>query len=244
MTDTPIGAITRLSALQHPEHLPNSNTGIKSNYMKLDQPILHLDHHQGIVGDHRAVKNHQIRDRDIMFTDLNVLDRVVKDDGPPMIGQNVTVEDADTLSWCVGDLIRIGDHALVRITSVRKPCPKNDTVHYKGTQKLMEEEGLGGIFGRIEITGDIHVGDTIYLVDRPNPDWTCQDVHIALYGKSPSKDANKLQQIAGLPYLEEPRYKQVAEKRFMELQAYKKGMAVKLLYVVLSAVILAWFLVI
>jgi MOSC domain-containing protein YiiM len=138
-----------------------------------------------------------------------------------MIGQNITLDSsADVRSWCVGDVIKVGTNgARVLITSIRKPCPKNDRIHGDGINKLMMHEALGGVFARVTHTGTIQCGDDITLISRPHPEWTVADVHIALYGRKPTRDIELLQQIAALPELEKPRYRDVAASRAAEAAA-------------------------
>ena len=150
------------------------------------------------MGDQRAVPSHQTRQRDILFADPVLLREVGSihtnkslqsgtQDKPCNIGQNVTLAEGDVpvSTWCVGDMIEIGspdNAALVRITSTRRPCPKNNNVHGEGTGAHMDKRGLGGIFGTVVRDGTIRPGDAVMLVERLQSQWTCAQVHISLYG--------------------------------------------------------------
>lgn len=93
--------------------------------------------------------SHTGRDRDVLFVDTTTLLATAgKKDAS--IGQNVTIEGDVVGHWCVGDLIAFTNTSggpegpVVRITSCRKPCPKNDTVWGPGTRKHMMTLGAGG----------------------------------------------------------------------------------------------------
>eukprot|EP00697_Spironema_sp_BW2_P007684 gnl/Spiro4/22038_TR10835_c3_g1_i1.p1 gnl/Spiro4/22038_TR10835_c3_g1~~gnl/Spiro4/22038_TR10835_c3_g1_i1.p1 ORF type:complete len:157 (-),score=23.62 gnl/Spiro4/22038_TR10835_c3_g1_i1:219-659(-) len=112
-----------------------------SNYLKQDLPCLHFSSSSGIVEDRRTYQHHQSRDRDVLFIDTRTLARVAGSTDST-IGQNLTVDGCVVGDWCVGDLLRVGESALVRISGPRKPCPKNDTVHGGGTLRKMMQNAL------------------------------------------------------------------------------------------------------
>ena len=186
----------------------------------------------------RLAPSHLTRDRDVLFIDPATLRRIGSKAGKAspgggghgdgaglmMVGQNVTLsEGASTAEWCVGDEIRVGGTAMVRIRSCRKPCPKNNRVHGEGAEKRMLEEALGGVFGTVIEDGVVHVGDSLTLLRRPQPRWTCSAVHLALYGRAPQTDPTILNEIAALSSLEGPRYAEVARQRALAALAGDGG---------------------
>ena len=234
-----IGEVKVLSRSAQAKPLPPLCDGGKptppSFYLRSDVQSLSLSAEVGILGDERAAPSHQIRERDILFADPALLREVANlptnkslkaghAEKPCDIGQNVTLAegDASVATWCVGDLIEIGVpgvSALVRITSTRRPCPKNNNVHGEGTWPHMDSHGLGGVFGTIVRGGTVHVGDRIFLVERLQSRWTCVRVHLALYGPSAKQTtAKELSEIMALEHLEEPRYKSIAKKRWKEFE--------------------------
>lgn len=224
-----LGTITRLSRSGVARPLPslNGKAGCTSYYMRDDVNTLQLTAKDGVVGDDRLSPSHIGRDRDILLCSTAMLrelgelrsngtlvdESYLQDSSTLTVGQNVTVSDAALAEWCVGDVILLGCTATVRLTSCRRPCPKNNHVHGAGAEKQMLQRALGGIFGTVLTDGPVCVGDCVSLVHRPSPSWTCVGVHLALYGPHPCRDEKLLLQIAALPHLEAPRYRDVALNR-------------------------------
>lgn len=234
-----IGTARVLSCSTTAKLLPSVENGGESSvlsfYLRSNVESLTLSAEHGIIGDCRVTPSHQTRQRDILFSHPEQLREVGNiptnkslqagsADKPCDIGQNVTLAagDPSVSTWCVGDLIEVGtpgNAALVRITSTRRPCPKNSNVHGDGTQQHMQRHGLGGVFGTIVRDGMVHLGDPVVLAERLQSKWTCVQVHVALYGcRAERTTPSDLHEIMGLEYLEEPRYKDVAKKRLKELE--------------------------
>ncbi|CAE7039277.1 unnamed protein product [Symbiodinium sp. CCMP2456] len=239
-----IGSVRVLSCSTTAKLLPSVEDGGESSvlsfYIRSDVESLTLSAEHGIVGDCRATPSHQTRQRDILFSHPQQLREVGNiptnktlqagsAEKPCDIGQNVTlaVDDPCVSTWCVGDLIQLGapgNAALIRVTSTRRPCPKNSNVHGEGTQQHMQRHGLGGVFGMIVRDGTVRLQDAVVLAERLQSKWTCVQVHIALYGCTAERTApSELHEIIGLGYLEEPRYKDVAKKRLKEMEATASG---------------------
>jgi len=221
---TTLGTISRLSTREEPAALPpypgTEAPGVVSNYLRHDTSNLHLDPETGVVGDKVIAPSHGSRDRDVLFVDETLIGRLCSE-ARPTIGQNVTLSNTDVTTWCVGDEILVGACAIVRITSCRKPCPKNNNVHGPGTREAMNANGWGGVFGRVVRGGQVQVGDSVCLLSRPNPEWTCSKVHILLFGNDRSENLSELRTIADLPYLEIPRYKTAALEQIAKLERLK-----------------------
>ena len=227
-----LGTIGRLSRSVDARPLPpiDGEPGAVSYYMREDAPELRLVTSEGIAGDRRLSPSHLTRARDILFVDPETLRQIRGDqvddagdtkdsDDATMVGQNVTLnEGARIAEWCVGDEIRVGRTAVVRLTSCRRPCPKNDNAHGAGACQRMHEGALGGVFGTVIEGGVVRVGDSISLLRRISPRWTCVGVHLALYGSTPEISPAVLREIARLPHLEGPRYRDVALRRAQQAE--------------------------
>ena len=86
----------------------------------------------------------------------------------------------------------------------------------------MLQNALGGIFGNIIVDGIININDELKLIKRNQNNWTCREVHNALYGINNEKTSLiHLYQISSIEYLEGPRYKDIALKRYNEKRMNK-----------------------
>ena len=70
----------------------------------------------------------------------------------------------------------------MQVSQPRQPCWKlNVRINKSDFAKLVQSSGLTGWYYRILEAGWISSGDSISLIQRPNPDWTIQNVHRAVY---------------------------------------------------------------
>ena len=60
---------------------------------------------------------------------------------------------------------------------------------------------LGGVYFRIKSPGEIAVGDTLSLVDRPHPDWPLHRVGSLLYGSATILPQGGLSETKGEAYV-------------------------------------------
>lgn len=119
----------------------------------------------------------------------------------PGSGEQLHVGGLEQWSCCVGDVFAVpGKATRLQISSPRRPCDKwnmthnpADPSHRLGHEDDMAEGNvrhwclkntLGGVFFRILEAGDIAVGDTLELVERPYPQWPLKRVGDLLYGES------------------------------------------------------------
>lgn len=90
---------------------------------------------------------------------------------PGSLGENLTIAGADEREVRIGDRWRIGG-ALLQVSEPRQPCFKLALAF--GEAKLaraMIRSGRCGWYYRVLEPGSVAAGDTVDLVDRPNPDW-------------------------------------------------------------------------
>ena len=87
------------------------------------------------------------------------------------MGENLTVEGMAEDDLCVGDIHAIGG-ALLQVCQPRQPCFKLALA--LGEPRLarhMVRTGHSGWYYRVVQEGALAAGDTVTLVDRPNPDF-------------------------------------------------------------------------
>lgn len=100
---------------------------------------------------------------------------------PGAFGENIVADIHDEANVCLGDCFRIGG-AVVQVSQPRQPCWKlNVRINKSDFAKLVQSSGLTGWYYRVLEVGWISSGDSISLIQRPNPDWTIQNVHRAVY---------------------------------------------------------------
>lgn len=118
---------------------------------------------------------------------------------PGSFGENLASEGLLETDYCVGDLLQIGA-ARCRITQGRQPCWKiNEHTRSKRTAMEMQKLLLTGLYLAVETEGPIEAGQTIELVERPNPDWTVAQVTRARFdGKTPIEEVADIARLPGL----------------------------------------------
>ncbi|AFK21585.1 MOSC domain-containing protein (plasmid) [Haloferax mediterranei ATCC 33500] len=92
--------------------------------------------------------------------------------GPAAFGENFTIEGFTEREACIGDIYEVGE-ATVQITQPRSPCWKlARRWRVKDLAVQVEQTGYTGWYLRVLETGTVAPGESIRLVDRPNPDWS------------------------------------------------------------------------
>ena len=110
----------------------------------------------GIDGDKHASAASR---RQVLIVDGETLDALQLD--PGLIKENVTVDGLDVMSLSPGTQLRLGDEAVVEITSVCEPCFRMDEIR-EGLKA--ELEGKRGMNSRVISGGKIARGDPITIV--------------------------------------------------------------------------------
>ena len=118
-------------------------------------------HGLGIVGD---VSAHRASPRQILLTSESVYLQLGL--APGDLRENVIV-DADVERFQSGQLIRIGPHAVVRITYACEPCFRLNEVRPLLAKKV---HGRRGMLGRILANGVIQPGDSIEVLSSTLPE--------------------------------------------------------------------------
>jgi MOSC domain-containing protein YiiM len=118
-----------------------------------------LEAGRGLDGDKHAGEASK---RQVLIVDKEALDAL----GllPGTIKENLTVEGLDVMRLHPGTRVRIGDSAVLEITSVCEPCFRMDEIR-PGLQA--ELEGRRGMNSRVIEGGPIAVGDLAVVIGAP-----------------------------------------------------------------------------
>jgi MOSC domain-containing protein YiiM len=91
--------------------------------------------------------------------------------GPGAFGENLSVEGLDENSACIGDVLAIGA-ALLEVSQPRQPCATLARRHQvRDMIELVHANGRSGWYLRVLTEGALEAGQTIRVVERPNPTW-------------------------------------------------------------------------
>jgi len=130
---------------------------------------------QGHGGGERAVHHYTLENYELLKALLPSHDanKFVSS----MFGENVTTSGMTEQTVCIGDVYRLGS-ATVQVTQPRKPCYKlTHRFQYKHMAKLVSDNRITGWFYKVIEEGEVSVGDSIILLDRPYPNMTLWRVH-------------------------------------------------------------------
>ena len=120
---------------------------------------------------------------------------------PAAFGENISTIGLTEDTLCIGDILKLGS-ATVQISQGRQPCWKLGL--HTGQDKmpyLFQKTGRTGWYYRVLDGGAVSVGDSITLLERPQPNWSVRQVTQARLTKriAPSQAA----QLADMPELAE-----------------------------------------
>ena len=120
---------------------------------------------------------------------------------PGGVAENLTIEGADEEKVCIGDIVRIGS-ARLQVTQPREPCA---TLALRfddpALPKAMIANGRSGWYYRVLAAGEVGAGDSITLLDRPNPEWTILRMYRFIFAKP--KLAATISELMDLPGIAE-----------------------------------------
>jgi MOSC domain-containing protein YiiM len=115
------------------------------------------------------------------------------------MGENLTVTQMDESGLCVGDIHGIGT-ARLQVCQPRQPCFKF-ALRYnnKKLPKAMVRSGYSGWYYRVLEEGAVSAGDTLVLLERPNPDFAfTRLVQIIYRGGATAKELARMADMPGL----------------------------------------------
>lgn len=108
--------------------------------------------------------------------------------------ENLTISGQTEASVCIGDRYQVGvDEAtavILEVSQPREPCWKiSRRWKNKTLTKQVGKTGRTGWYFRVLRAGDVDVGDSFALLDRPHPRWTIARANDILMGREPDRYA-------------------------------------------------------
>lgn len=129
---------------------------------------------------------------------------------PPAFGENLSTLGLTEDDVCVGDVYRLGD-VVLQISQGRQPCWRiNAHTGWPGLARRVQETARSGWYYRVLGAGKIAPGNTLSLIERPQPDWTVGRVMRAMLTRE--IDTAELSGIAEIAELSE-NWRQTCRKR-------------------------------
>ncbi|MGO4890571.1 MOSC domain-containing protein [Anaerobacillus sp. MEB173] len=114
-------------------------------------------------------------------------------------GENLTINNLIEEDICIGDTYQIGD-VILQVSQPRQPCWKlSRHFRIKEMAYLIQTTGKTGWYFRVLHEGQIEQGQTITLVERPNPDWTVAFCNEIMH--TDKKNYDLAQKLASCPEL-------------------------------------------
>lgn len=114
-------------------------------------------------------------------------------------GENLSTTNLSEAQVCVGDVFRVGS-ALLQVSQGRTPCRKLN-LYFEDDDMIARVQSTGrtGWYYRVLEAGEIDVGDTLSLQERPCAEWSVARLQQVLIGKV--LDRGGLAILATLPQL-------------------------------------------
>lgn len=89
---------------------------------------------------------------------------------PGSLGENLSCDDLDETTVCIGDVYAFGEVEL-EVSQPRRPCTKIDARYGEdGVARWLAERRSPGWYYRVRLTGEVALGDPVTLRARPYPD--------------------------------------------------------------------------
>jgi MOSC domain-containing protein YiiM len=155
-----------------------------------------------IEGDGQAdLKNHGGVDKAILCYSADhypAWRELLKSDGFPhgAFGENLTIQNLDESTVCIGDTWRLGDVRL-QVSQPRQPCWKlGRRWRMEDLPQRVIENGRSGWYVRVLEEGIIEAGMTVELIERPNPGWAIARANrLMFHDRENLEDARELSQL-------------------------------------------------
>jgi MOSC domain-containing protein YiiM len=130
--------------------------------------------------------------------------------GAGFLGENISTHGLTEHDLCIGDVLALGA-ARVQVSQTRSPCWKIDLrLKVEGASRFVEAAGITGWYYRVLQAGEIGAGDTLELLERPNPWLTLAHYWDSVMAHRP--DPELLRRIAAAPGLAADKAKRWAER--------------------------------
>lgn len=118
---------------------------------------------------------------------------------PPAFGENLSTLGLTEADVCIGDVMRMGETVL-QVSQARQPCWKlNAKFARRDLAKRVQDKGRTGWYYRVLTEGWVAVGDSLELIERPQPAWPLSRLTGLLYHRLTAFD--ELAAVAELPEL-------------------------------------------
>ena len=145
----------------------------------------------GITGDEHFYHEHGGTERAIMMYDAaHYADwRQERCTKPELFdlggfGENIVCTGLSENTVCVGDIYQVGEQVILEVSEPRNPCYKlNLRFEWPRALKRITRTGRVGWMLRVKQTGYVSPGDTIRLIERPYPRWSCLSVKRVIQAK-------------------------------------------------------------
>jgi MOSC domain-containing protein YiiM len=132
----------------------------------------------GLEGDEQADKKFHggphmavLMYAEVHYADWRTLDGL-DGMGPGGFGENLTVTHLDETQVCVGDVLEVGGTRL-QVSSPRGPCADiSRRWDREWLLKKVVERRHTGWYLRVLAPGDVRVGDSVRLLERPHAGWS------------------------------------------------------------------------
>lgn len=110
---------------------------------------------------------------------------------PGEIGENLTLAAISTEAaepaegdFCIGDVLAVGGTVL-QVTQPRIPCFKQaEQTQQRDLVERIVTSGRTGLHLRVLTEGVLQAGDSVQLIERPQPAWSLARVHRMIHGTS------------------------------------------------------------
>ncbi|WP_299079941.1 MOSC domain-containing protein [uncultured Paraglaciecola sp.] len=103
---------------------------------------------------------------------------------PGAIGENLSATDMNEHNVCIGDIHNLGT-AILQVSAPRIPCWKIDAKFSQpALHKFISQHKLNGWYYRVLHGGDIKLGNTFQLQQRPNPEITVDTMLKVIHGEA------------------------------------------------------------
>ncbi|KAL0942525.1 vanillate o-demethylase [Colletotrichum truncatum] len=145
---------------------------------------------------------------------------------PGGFGENFVTKYMNERNVCIGDVIAVGDEAVLQVSLPRQPCFKlNHRFQLKNFAPNTYKTSRTGWYYRVLKEGTVKAGDEIRLVERKWPDWTIERVQEFLHRNQ--NDLAMNEELAGIEELgKESRgafQRRVAKAKIQEKTTKEKG---------------------
>lgn len=123
------------------------------------------------------------------------------DIGIGAMGENLSLENADESSVCIGDTYQFGD-SILQVSQPRRPCWKPARrFRVMDLALRIQNSGRTGWYFRVLQEGYAEPGMELDLLERPYPEWTIADCNDVMYVKK--RDLRLAGQLASCDLLAE-----------------------------------------